>query len=158
MWTSEAFALIAFSIRRFTRRTTGASKAMSRREVRSSPPTSSPRSSSPIVSMTFWTAVEPAPKYRSIASRIDVSVATASRTSSPSVPRSSSTTVGAVGCVGAHDHQHPVLDGQGAEAVLAHVLGRESLEERRTRGELVAHHVGDLEVAGQGLRDVLRAR
>src|SRR5437773_938322 len=32
MWMSEALALIAFSIRRFTSRTTGASKAMSGRE------------------------------------------------------------------------------------------------------------------------------
>ncbi len=97
MWMSEAFALIAFSIRRLTRRTTGASNAMSRSDVRSSLPASSPRSSSPIVSMTFWTAVEPAPKYRSIASTIVVSVATARRTSIPSAPRRSSTTVGSVG-------------------------------------------------------------
>ena len=122
MWMSEALALIAFSISRFTSRTTGASNAMSRSEVRSSPLVSSPRSSSPMVSMTFWTAVDPAPKYRSIASRIEVSVADGQADIEPErAPEL--VDHGRVGRVGAGDHEGAVLDGQGTEAVLAHVLG-----------------------------------
>ncbi len=45
MWMSEASEVIAFSISRFTSRTTGASKAMSRSWLTSSSP-SPPRSSS----------------------------------------------------------------------------------------------------------------
>jgi hypothetical protein len=107
--------------------------------------------------MTFWTAVEPAPKYRSIASTIVVSVATAK---AHVHPQRAAEIVhhGGVGRVRAGHHQDAVLDGEGTEAVLAHVLGREALEERRARGELVAPDVGDLEVAGQRLAHLLRAR
>ena len=65
---------------------------------------------------------------------------------------------GRVGRIGAGDHEHPVLDGQWTEAVLAHVLRGQPLEEGRGRRELVPTDVGDLEVPGERLRDLLGAR
>ena len=65
---------------------------------------------------------------------------------------------GRVGRIGAGHHEDAVLDGEGTEAVLAHVLGRQPLEERRARRELLAADVGDLEVAGESLPHLLRAR
>ena len=47
MWMSEASAAMAFSTRRFTSRTTGASNAMSRRWLTSSSPPGPPSSSMP---------------------------------------------------------------------------------------------------------------
>ena len=65
---------------------------------------------------------------------------------------------GRVGRIGARHHEDAVIDGEGTEAVLTHVLGRQPLEEWRARGELVATDVGDLEVPGQGLSHLLGAR
>ena len=65
---------------------------------------------------------------------------------------------GEIGRVRAGLHEDAILEGEGAEAVLAHVLGREALEERGARGELVATDVGDLEVPGERLADLLRGR
>ncbi len=95
MWMSEASAAIAPSISRLTSRTTGASKARSRRCSTSSsgPPPSAP---SPMPSTIFCSAV-PAPWARSSASRIAGAGATQTRTSSGTVCRSSSCNRGSVG-------------------------------------------------------------
>src|SRR3989442_1367577 len=78
---SEASASMAFSIRRFTSRTTGASNAMSRRWLTSSSP--APALSSSMPSTIRWSGVA-APSYvRAMASGIASAELTASFTPSP---------------------------------------------------------------------------
>ena len=157
MWTSEAFALIAFSIRRLTRRTTGASNAMSRseREILAPgvlPALVVPHGLDDLLDRRGAGAEVPL-------DRLDDRRLRGHRQAHVHPQRSAEVVDDRrIGRVGAGHHQDAVLDGKRAEAVLAHVLGRQALEERGSRGELVSPDVGDLEVAGQRLAHLFRAR
>ena len=157
MWTSEAPALIAFSIRRFTSRTTGASNAMSRSEVRSS-------LAGLLAALVLAHGLDDLLDRGG--ARAEVAL---DRLEDRGLGRDGQTDVeperapelvhhGRVGGIGAGDHQGAAVDRQGAKAVLAHVLGGQPLEEGRARRELGPVDVADLEVAGQGLGDLVGTR
>jgi hypothetical protein len=92
--------------------------------------------------MTFWTAVEPLPKYRSTASRM-----VASR---PQLVRREG-----IERIGARHQERPVLHRERAEPVLAHVVGRQVLQEGGAGRKLLAADVGEGAPAGETLGDLL---